>query len=62
LNQLYRNRALVGNLGTSGFGSSSQAYVSSAWGQDFDDGSQYLSFKDGTIKNGVNDVRAVRAF
>jgi len=57
LNQLGRNRAVVGNLGTSRFWSSSQDYIHAAWGQDFANGSQ-----GDYTKNADFIVRAVRAF
>jgi len=71
LSQLYRNRASVGNLGTSWFWSSSQidGYNLFAWFQYFVDGSQYdFTYKanDGNLPNfgkpSDNSVRAVRAF
>ena len=60
LNQLYSNRALVGNLGTqSVFWSSSQINTETAWVQFFfDDGLQIGGQKGSLITN----VRAIRAF
>jgi len=59
LNQLYRNRASVGNLGTSWFWSSSQGNNNhlAALIQNFGGGNQLGSFKDYEYL-----VRAVRAF
>jgi len=57
LNQLYRNRAAVGNLGTGWFWSSSQDLSIYGWYQYFANGLQsiYYEYND-------NNVRAVRAF
>jgi len=57
LNQLYRNRAVVGNLGTDFFWSSSQYDSRYAWYQDFVNGSQ-----SGLTKGNYLNVRPVRAF
>jgi hypothetical protein len=57
LNQLYVNRASVGNMGTDYYWSSSQFDNSYSWSQRFSDGNQYVS-----TKNNTNSVRAVRAF
>ncbi|MCL2410363.1 MAG: DUF1566 domain-containing protein [Treponema sp.] len=57
LDALFQNRAAVGNLGTPWFWSSSQGSPHHAWGQNFPNGSQSASGK-----NGFGAVRAVRAF
>jgi len=58
LNQLYLNRASVGNMGTNTYLSSSQGSIYYAWGQRFSDGDQSGSSKN----NNTYSVRAVRAF
>jgi uncharacterized repeat protein (TIGR02543 family) len=60
LNELYKNRGVVGNMGSSYYWSSSQHYYGSdsAWSQYFANGGQ-----DNGIKgNNLYDVRAIRAF
>jgi uncharacterized caspase-like protein len=57
LNELYKNRASVGNMRTGIYWSSSQCYGFNAWYQRFSDGFQY-----DYGKNNANSVRAVRVF
>jgi hypothetical protein len=58
LNQLYVNRASVGNMGTGNYWSSSQSVIGYACFQDFSNGSQKVV----TNKSPTYTVRAVRAF
>lgn len=57
LNELYLQRAVVGNFTTAYFWSSSEGFAVSAWGQDFNDGSTFNGDKDN-----ITGVRAIRAF
>jgi len=57
LNQLYRNRVLVGNLETGFFWSSSQYNFGKAFAHYIEFNIQYEGYKDN-----VKDVRPVRAF
>ncbi|MCL2411011.1 MAG: DUF1566 domain-containing protein, partial [Treponema sp.] len=57
LNELFQNRAAVGNLGTGWFWSSSQCDTYHAWDQNFAGGGQSVD-----VKGFGNAVRAVRAF
>jgi hypothetical protein len=60
LNQLYVNRASVGNMRTNDYWSSCQGgYNNGAWYQRFSDGKQV---NDSYTKNKAFSVRAVRAF
>jgi hypothetical protein len=58
LNQLYRNRAVVGIASSGWFWSSSQSDINFAWYQFFVNGNQFGSPKS----DGGGNVRAVRAF
>ena len=61
LNQLYLNRVAIGGFASSLYSlywSSTESYNSSAWAQNFYNGTQNPSFKD---LDGTS-VRAVRAF
>jgi len=60
LNELYRRRSLVGNLGELDFWSSSQRDLSNAWQHDFRRGSQRGSGKGTSFMS--SSVRAIRAF
>jgi uncharacterized repeat protein (TIGR02543 family) len=59
LNQLYVNRNLIGNMGTTNtyWSSSQSSTIQAAWYQLFSNGNQ-----DEAIKGGANSVRAIRAF
>jgi uncharacterized repeat protein (TIGR02543 family) len=58
LDQMYLNRAAIGGFASDWYWSSSEyPYSGNAWGQHFDDGSQYTNLKD---ENSY--VRAIRAF
>ena len=57
LNKLYLNRIAVGGFTNNFYWSSSENDVSSAWFQDFTNGSQFTFNKNGTYY-----VRAIRAF
>jgi len=60
LNELYKQRAVVGGLASDYFWSSSQSsdpILFLAWLQDFNDGYQFYSYKDADYR-----VRPVRAF
>jgi len=57
LNEIFQNRAVVGNLGTSWFWSSSQDDAHFAWDQNFAGGGQNVA-----SKRHFGAVRAVRAF
>ncbi len=61
LNLLYRQRAVVGGFNNFIYWSSSEEHTNSAWGQEFNDGSQIY---DGIYYGKQNrlQVRAVRAF
>nr|AGS53961.1 pentapeptide repeat protein [uncultured bacterium contig00151] len=58
LNQLYINRASVGNMGTSLYWSSSQSDEDKAWFQGFSNAYQNVNSK----MYSLNSVRAIRAF
>jgi len=59
LNELYLQRAVVGNFTSSGNGywSSTEMFDVGAWFQDFDDGSVHI-----LDRNGTTGVRAIRTF
>jgi hypothetical protein len=59
LNELYLQRALVGNFTSNGNGywSSTEMFDVGAWFQDFDDGSMHI-----LDRNGTTGVRAIRSF
>ncbi|MCL2097575.1 MAG: DUF1566 domain-containing protein [Bacteroidales bacterium] len=57
LNELYKNRDLIGGFDKAKYWSSSENATNAAWGQSFDGGSQNLYFKDSSFR-----VRAARAF
>jgi len=57
LNELYKNKDLVGNMGTDWYWSSSQDQSNDAWCQGFIYGSQVTGFKDNNYY-----VRPIRVF
>ena len=58
LNELYKNKELIGGFANEWYWSSSEHSMDSAWGQRFSNGHQYIdNFKKETYR-----VRAVRAF
>lgn len=60
LNELYRQRAIVGNFWNSGYWSSSEWDKDYAWTQDFN--SAGVGDQDGYLKDSTPRVRAIRAF
>ena len=57
LDELYYHRALVSNIGTGWYWSSSQNIIENAWHQRFSDG-----YYGGRNKHYAGNVRAIRAF